>query len=173
MAKKAGNIRIPLSRRSFLRRASRAAALVGGGVIAARIARAQDAALQSLMEQNQRGEFGLGFDSASRTIPMPKTALPTLSPLTAQTTDQAIRTYAAIVSSGGWPTVPAGERLRLGNRNPAVVPLRQRLAVAGDLGENIGVSDIYDSYVEAAVRRFQARHGLAVDGLMRDQIFAA
>ena len=139
-----------------------------------RIAGAQDSQLQSLIEQNQRnGEFGLGFDSASRSIPMPKAALPTLSPLTVQTTEQAIRRYEQIVAGGGWPAVPAGDRLRLGNQHPAVITLRRRLAMAGDLGENIGVSDVFDSYVEAAVRRFQSRHGLSVDGLIRENTFAA
>jgi murein L,D-transpeptidase YcbB/YkuD len=135
---------------------------------------AQDAQLQALIEQNQRaGEFGQSFDSASRTITMPKAGLPTLSPLSVLTTEQSIRRYEAIVASGGWPTVPAGDRLRLGNRHPAVIALRQRLAIAGDIGDNVGATDVYDSYVEAAVRRFQARHGLAVDGLMREQTFAA
>jgi L,D-transpeptidase YcbB len=162
------------SRRKFLRRLASTTAAVGGSTLAARFASAQDSQLQSLIEQNQRnGEFGLGFDSASRSIPMPKAALPTLSPLTVQTTEQAIRRYEAIVAGGGWPAVPAGDRLRLGNRHPAVITLRQRLAIAGDLGENIGVSDIYDSYVEAALRRFQARHGLSVDGLIRENTFAA
>jgi murein L,D-transpeptidase YcbB/YkuD len=162
------------SRRKFLRRLARTTAAVGGSALAARFASAQDSQLQSLIEQNQRnGEFGLGFDSASRSIPMPKAALPTLSPLTVQTTEQAIRRHESIVAGGGWPAVPAGDRLRLGNRHPAVITLRQRLAIAGDLGENIGVSDIYDSYVEAAVRRFQARHGLSVDGLIRENTFTA
>ena len=161
------------TRRRFLRRFVGTTAAVGS-VLAARLAGAQDSDLQSLIEQNQRGgEFDQGFDSASRTILMPKTALPTLSPLTVQTTEQAIRRYEAIVTSGGWPRVPAGERMRLGNRHPTVMTLRQRLTVAGDLGANVGVSDIYDSYVEAAVRRFQARHGLSVDGLMREQTFSA
>ncbi len=163
-----------MSRRRFLRRLATTGAMAGSSVLATRFAGAQDSALQSLIEQNQRGgEFGLGFDSASRSIPMPKAALPTLSPLTVQTTEQAIRRYEAIVGAGGWPMVPAGDRLRLGNRHPAVITLRQRLGVAGDLGDNVGVSDIYDSYVEAAVRRFQARHGLSVDGLMREHTFTA
>jgi len=174
MAKQRDHADSTMNRRRFLRRLGSATAMVGGGLLATRLAGAQDSQLQSLIEQNQRGgEFGLGFDSASRTIPMPKAALPTLSPLTVQTTDQAIRRYEAIAGTGGWPLVPAGDRLRLGNRHPAVITLRQRLAIAGDLGENVGVSDIYDSYVEAAVRRFQARHGLSVDGLMREQTFAA
>src|SRR5581483_10379800 len=30
---------------------------------------------------------------------------------------------------------------------------------------------VFDSYVDAAVRRFQARHGIAVDGVVREQTF--
>ena len=69
--------------------------------------------------------------------------------------------------------MPKIDRLRLGARNPSVVALRQRLTLAGDLDPNAGVSDVYNSYVEAAVRRFQARHGLAVDGNIREQTLKA
>jgi L,D-transpeptidase YcbB len=153
-----------VSRRAFLR----SAAAIGGTALAG-AALAQDATLEALIEQNQRSEFGQGFDSASRTIVMPKATLPTLSPATVQHTEQAIQQYEAIVARGGWPEVGRTERLRLGNRNPSVIALRQRLIAAGDLDANAGVSDIYDSYVEAAVRRFQARHGLVVDGMVREQ----
>ena len=67
--------------------------------------------------------------------------------------------------------MPPTERLRLGNRHPSVVPLRKRLIVAGDLEATAGASDIFDSYVEAAVRRFQARHGITVDGIVRKATF--
>ncbi len=128
----------------------------------------QDALLQALIDQTQKGGFGQGFDSASRTIAMPKASLPTLSPATAEHTTQAIARYEGIVSRGGWREVPNLDRLTLGLRNPSVVALRERLSAGGDLDPNAGVSDVYDSYVDAAVRRFQARHGLAVDGLVRD-----
>ena len=39
--------------------------------------------------------------------------------------------------------------------------------MSGDLDPNAVGNDIYDFYVEAAVRRFQARHGLTTDGLAR------
>ena len=42
-----------------------------------------------------------------------------------------------------------------------------------DLDASASVGDVYDSYVEAAVRRFQARHGLTVDGVVREQTFKA
>jgi murein L,D-transpeptidase YcbB/YkuD len=51
--------------------------------------------------------------------------------------------------------------------------LRQRLIAAGDLAANGGVGEVYDSYVEAAVRRFQLRHGLSADGIVREQTLDA
>ncbi|HZD92373.1 MAG TPA: peptidoglycan-binding protein, partial [Pseudolabrys sp.] len=119
-----------------------------------------DSALQALMQQSQNQALGQDFDSASRTIHMPQASLPTLAPSTVQTTELAVGKYENIVARGGWPMVPPTDRLRLGNRHPSVVPLRRRLMVAGDLASNVGVNEIFDSYVEAAVRRFQARHGI-------------
>ena len=163
----------PLSRRAFLRRLSQGAAAAAAMSPWLGAGAADDGTLQALIEQNQRNDFGQGFDSASRTIHMPQASLPTLSPSTAQTTEQAIQQYEALVARGGWPVVPPTDRLRLGNRNPSIIPLRQRLSAAGDLEANAGVTDVFDSYVEAAVRRFQARHGIAVDGIVREQTFKA
>jgi murein L,D-transpeptidase YcbB/YkuD len=59
--------------------------------------------------------------------------------------------------------------LQLGVRHRAVLALRQRLIAGGDLDPNVVVNDIFDSYVESAVRRFQARHGLSVDGVVQEQ----
>jgi murein L,D-transpeptidase YcbB/YkuD len=160
------------NRRAFLRRLAQLTALAGGGVAASR-AFAQDAALQALIDQNLGTDFGEGFDSGSRTIQMPKASLPTLSPATVQHTEQAIRQFDGIVAQGGWPEVAKAERLRLGSRQPAVIALRKRLVMSGDLDAHAGVSDIYDSYVEAGVRRFQARHGLSVDGIVRDTTLKA
>src|ERR1051325_9299140 len=102
--------------------------------------------LQQLIEQNQRGDLGQGFDSASRTIHMPKASLPTLSPANIPTTEAAIVRYEQIVAAGGWPQVPPAERLRTGVRNPAVPALRQRLTLSGDLDPAAVENDIYDSY---------------------------
>jgi murein L,D-transpeptidase YcbB/YkuD len=100
---------------------------------------------------------------------MPKSSLPTLSAATIQTTEQAIPTYEAMVAQGGWQPIPAIEKVRLGIRHPGVVPMRQRLIAGGDLDVSSSLTDVYDSYVERAVRRFQARHGLNVDGIAHEQ----
>src|SRR5476649_1922308 len=125
------------SRRSVLRGLAQATALAGGGVAASR-AFGQDAALQALIDQNQSNDLSQGFDSGSRTIQMPKASLPTLSPATVQHTEQAIAQFDGIVARGGWPEVAQADRLRLGGRNPAVVALRERLTVSGDLDAHAG-----------------------------------
>jgi L,D-transpeptidase YcbB len=157
-----------VSRRRFLR----AAAAVGGTAVAGR-ALAQDAALQSLIDQNQKNDLGQNFDSGLRTIAMPQTSLPMLSPATVQHTEQAIHQYEGIVARGGWPSVARADRMRLGSRNPGVIALRQRLMAGGDRDPHAGTSDICDSYVDAAVRRFQTRHGLTADGVVHTQTLKA
>jgi murein L,D-transpeptidase YcbB/YkuD len=154
-------------------RLSRRGFLAGTAACVASAAQAQDAFLQSLIRQNQNAEFGQTFDSSSRTILMPRSSLPTLSPATVQTTERAIGQYEAIVARGGWPTVPPVERLQVGNRHPSVVELRRRLAAVGDLEASSSMADIFDSYVSAAVRRFQTRHGITADGVVREQTFKA
>jgi len=168
-----GSDKDAVNRRSFLRRLGQGAAAAAVATPWLRASAAEDPMLQALIDQNQRGDFGRGFDSASRTIHMPQASLPTLAPSTVQTTEQAIQRYEAIVAQGGWPVVPQSDRLRLGRRHASVIPLRQRLAAAGDLESNAGVTEVFDSYVEAAVRRFQARHGIGVDGVVREQTFKA
>jgi len=158
--------RIGVDRRAILKHFAGAAALTGA--FACR-AGAEDAALDALMGEGKDGQFGQDFDQASRTIHMPRPTAPTLSPSTAQLTEQAIQSYDGIVARGGWPVVPHVDELRVGNRHPSVVDLRERLSVSGDLDPSAGAvgNDIYDSYVEEAVRRFQARHGLTIDGIVR------
>jgi murein L,D-transpeptidase YcbB/YkuD len=157
-----------LDRRALLRG-------LGLGLSAAALARpafaTEDATLQALIDQNQKRELGQDFDSASRTIHMPKASLPTLSPSTVETTEQAIGQYEGIAARGGWPVVPPADRLRLGNRHPSVIALRRRLAATADIDAGAGDGDIFDSYVEAAVRRFQARHGISIDGIVRAETF--
>jgi L,D-transpeptidase YcbB len=94
--------------------------------------------------------------------------------------------YREIAAHGGWPEVPENVRLRPGSRGPGVALLRARLAASGDLAElapaaapspaaSPGVSPtgaatraptaVFDAEVRAALKRFEARHGLPADGL--------
>ncbi len=154
-----------VDRRTFLKQVAGAAALTGA--LAGRARGAEDATLDALIEDQDRSAFSQDFDQRSRTIRMPKATAPTLSPDTIGTTEHAIDVYDGIVARGGWPTVPHVDELRVGMRHPSVVDLRSRLSISGDLDPSAVGNDIYDSYVEEAVRRFQARHGLTVDGILR------
>ena len=159
-----------LCRRTVLRHLTNAAVLVAAGA-----ARAEDQQLDALIGDTDRGEFGQGFDQAPRAIHMPKATAPTLSPGTAETTQRAIETYDTIVNRGGWPVVPKNLELRIGTHDPSIVDLRTRLSVSGDLDLNASAvgNDIYDSYLEEAVRRFQARHGLSIDGVVNEATLVA
>ena len=159
-----------VDRRAFLVQCAGVAALTG---VASRAF--ADDPLDALMDDGRAGQFGQDFDQASRTIHMPKPTAPMLSPATEQFTQKAIAAYDEIVARGGWPTVPHVDELRVGNRHPSVVDLRQRLSLSGDLDPNAvgAANDIYDSYVEAAIQRFQARHGVTVDGVLRASTLAA
>ena len=102
-----------VDRRGFLRGAATGALAATGAALSGR-AGAQDALLTALIDQTQNGDFGQGFDSASRTIQMPKASLPTLSPATVAEHRAGDRALRGIVARGGWPQVPKTDRLRLG-----------------------------------------------------------
>jgi L,D-transpeptidase YcbB len=96
-----------------------------------------------------------------------------LSAETVAATEAAMGQLQAVVAQGGWPLLPTGQTLKLGSRGPGVLALRQRLVAGGDLAANRGNSQTFDSYVEAAVKRVQARHGLGPTGVVGPQTLAA
>ncbi len=115
-----------------------------------------------------QAEWAQKYDSDSR-LQVQRSTTPTLSPQTVAATEQAVQTYQGIVSQGGWGTVPQGVNLHVGSKGQAVVALRHRLMVTGDLDQAAGVSPVFDAYVEAGVKRFQARHGLGQTGIVSSQ----
>src|SRR6516162_7930703 len=160
-----------LSRRVVLRRLAGVATFAAG----IRSAWADDRPLDALIGDVDRSGFGQGFDQASRTVHMPKATIPMLSPGTAEATRRAVEVYDGIVARGGWPDVSKVLELRLGTHHSSVGKLRERLTISGDLDPNASAveNDIYDSYLEEAVRRFQARHGLTIDGVVHEATFDA
>jgi len=77
----------------------------------------------------------------------------------------ALGRYRAIAARGGWPRVPPGTHLEPGDEEGRVAALRARLAAEDELVARS--ADVrYDDRLAEAVRRFQARHGLAVDSVV-------
>lgn len=74
--------------------------------------------------------------------------------------------HRLIASAGGWPEVSSGPTIRPGASDPRLDTLARRLAVSDDLADARSTTATYHPALEDAVRRFQARHGLEVDGLV-------
>lgn len=76
-----------------------------------------------------------------------------------------------VIAAGGWPLLPPGRKLRQGDRDPQVPLLRKRLEASGELkpDERGPQADHYDEFLAVAVKKFQLRHGLGVDGVLGDR----
>lgn len=117
---------------------------------------------------NRQAEWSDSFDATLPEVRAVNSLQPTLSPEALGRMQLAIQRYRVLQASGGWPVITPTSRtaLRLGSRDKVVSALRERLAASGDLRQVSGRTDVYDSYVAAAVRRFQLRHGLTANGML-------
>lgn len=86
---------------------------------------------------------------------------------------RTLTTYRALDAKGGWPEVPGGGILNPGDNDPRIKALRRRLRASGDLTEGSDASPLFDAAVDQALRRFQTRHGLKVDGSLGPSTLAA
>ncbi|WP_336814488.1 L,D-transpeptidase family protein [Bosea sp. MMO-172] len=120
----------------------------------------------------QQAEWRQSYDAGARNA-VQRSSTPMLSAEALQATEQAIAAYRDLAARGGWPQVQLPERMSVGAKGPGVVALRRRLIVTGDLDASAGDSNVYDSYVEAGVRRFQSRMGLSTTGSINRATVAA
>ncbi|MAW89116.1 MAG: murein L,D-transpeptidase [Phyllobacteriaceae bacterium] len=155
---------------------SRRLFLAGAGATAlsamSAAARADDI-IRNIIESPRRGNWDTEFDARATQAGRVASNLPIFNPETVAHVERAIVQYQDIVARGGWPVVPASQKLSLGMVDPAVETLRKRLMISGDLSTRAGMSPAFDTYVDAAVKRFQERHGLPSDGVMGRYTFAA
>ena len=85
----------------------------------------------------------------------------------------AIRRYELIVNKGGWPKVGGTRMMRPGDDDERLPALRRVLRATGDLRGGGSESYAFDGDTEAAVRRFQERHGLRPSGRVDQMTLAA
>lgn len=83
--------------------------------------------------------------------------------------------YRVLAEAGGWPSVADGAALKPGMRDASVPSIRARLRATGEYAERSDPAEplLYDAMLQTAVERFQARHGLAKDGVVGPQTRAA
>ena len=158
---------VPHTRRAALRR-------LGAGLLCSTALLLSRPALAAQANPNGDGaqaEWPQLYESAQHGVE--RSSVPVLSQQTYLLTEQAIASYRQIAAQGGWGSVPVGQTIKLGTKSAVVTALRQRLIASGDLDANAGGSPIYDSFVEAGVKRFQERHGLLPTGIVAQQTIAA
>lgn len=80
--------------------------------------------------------------------------------------ERAVAQYAAVAARGGWEPLLPGKALRPGDSGAPVNALRRRLSMEGYPVPPGTASEMFDSTLQHAVRRFQELHGLAPDGVV-------
>jgi len=87
---------------------------------------------------------------------------------------ESLREHRQLLSSGGWPVIPAGPTLKAGMTDERVPTIAKRLQMTGDLGSSVtAAGDVYSDTVAPGVKAFQARHGLEADGVIGPATLAA
>lgn len=86
--------------------------------------------------------------------------------------------HRELVNQGGWQNLSLDEVLEFGSKGPAVAALANRLIQGGDLTHTSCISYstlsqakaiepcVFDLNIQQAVKSFQQRHGLSVDGVV-------
>src|SRR5690606_19341635 len=83
--------------------------------------------------------------------------------------------YEAFVARNGNWEEPTRETfgLKLGDKRKAAGALKRRLMINGDMPLEQKINDEFDARLDAAVRLFQARHGLVIHGQVDEATFYA
>jgi L,D-transpeptidase YcbB len=136
-----------------------AAAATAAPAAAAHAVQPKPAAAASTPEQRSAAALALSHE-------------PTYDEGSAQRIREAALSYSDLAVRGGWPTIPPDAKFALGTPSPNDDLLRMRLIVTGDLAAD-KATGAYDEVVAEAVKRFQARHGLALTGTVTPRTLAA
>jgi len=148
--------------------------VLGATLAVPAVARAQDSIFDTfarnrvLRNTDREGNTVAALDSID-------TVEPILSQDTAQNLQLAIMQYEQIVAAGGWEQMPRDIfGLIAGVDRRSVSRLRDRLIMSGDVpADQRSKKDIFDEYIDAGLRQFQARHGLLVSGKVDAETFFA
>lgn len=84
---------------------------------------------------------------------------------------EELHRYTEIKSRGGWPSIPdVRSKIELGDRDPRILVIKERLQITGDLkgrpGSSYMKNDHFDQNLYGAIKNFQRRHGLLEDGVI-------
>ncbi|MFC6998009.1 L,D-transpeptidase family protein [Rufibacter roseus] len=86
---------------------------------------------------------------------------------------EALVRYRQIKEQGGWSEVKGQDIVKPNDTAQVVVEVRKRLLPQQTVQEQDTAFWVYDLQVETAVKDFQKRHGLTVDGILGPQTYGA
>ncbi len=115
-----------------------------------------------------------GEQNTSDALTIIDTPEPILSLDTASSIQVAIGYYQQLVAGGGWE-LPTRQtfKLQVGKDGRAVINLKRRLMLSGDMERRERVDDRFDDETDLAARRFQVRHGIIPTGKIDEPTFYA
>jgi murein L,D-transpeptidase YcbB/YkuD len=102
----------------------------------------------------------------------PPPGFPTLSSANIAATKAAIARYETIVAAGGWKEMPSA-RVKPGEQHPAIVALRDRLIVSGELAGDAAGGTTLDGTLVEALKAYQTTNGLTPNGRLDETTVAA
>lgn len=102
----------------------------------------------------------------------PPVGYPTLAAANIAATQAAIERYEHIVEAGGWKTVPDA-LVKPGEDHFAIVELRDRLIVSGELSADAAGGEKLDGTLVDALKAYQATNGLTPTGRLDQPTVAA
>jgi murein L,D-transpeptidase YcbB/YkuD len=102
----------------------------------------------------------------------PPPGFPTLAPANVAATKAAIQRYEQIVAAGGWNMVPDAT-VKPGESHFAIVELRDRLIVSGELSADAAGSEVLDGTLVEALKAYQSTNGLTPNGRLDKPTVAA
>ncbi|MCH7517785.1 MAG: L,D-transpeptidase family protein [Candidatus Dadabacteria bacterium] len=85
----------------------------------------------------------------------------------------SLKEYREIAAKGGWQPVAYGDKFKKGARGQRVLALSKRLKVTGELDSSTPGREVFDDSLDQAVRKYQQRNGLYVDGVVGESTIEA
>lgn len=102
----------------------------------------------------------------------PPPGFPTLASANVEATRAAIARYEAIAAAGGWKAVPEAV-VKPGEQHFAIVELRDRLIVSGELPASAAGGETLDGQLVEALKAYQSTNGLTPNGRLDAATVAA